>query len=132
MVDLGIEPTLQSTKLSSPKIAVQITKVLASLFHKLGGVEIAKGIRGEVADASHAPVNVLKASHGIGGRRETEALREFLIPGTRNVGGFQIAADQGLLHLETQDDVHVVGGLIRLHADEGRLNIVDRKNKIVN
>src|SRR6516165_5924316 len=124
MMDFFIEPTLQSTKLTLSEVAVQIAEVLASLFHELGGVEIAKRIGWKIANSAHAPMDVLKTSHSIGGRHEAEAFRELLIPGSRNVGGFQITTDKGLLHLETQNDMHVVCGFIGLDANKGRLHIV--------
>src|SRR5713101_1784424 len=125
-----VEPALEAVKFSMTEVAVQVAQVLTGLFHELRGVEIAERIGGEVADASHAPVDVLKAPMGVGGRRQLKRLLEFLVPSAGDVGRLQIAADQGLLQLETQDNVHVVGSLVGLHSNERRPNVVDGENEV--
>ena len=45
-------------------------------------------------------------------------LLELFVPGARNVGRFQIAGNQRLFQLETQNDVQVIGRLVRFDADE--------------
>ncbi len=43
---------------------------------KLRGMDVAKGVGGEVADPAHGPVNVLQAAMGIVCGREAEGLAE--------------------------------------------------------
>src|SRR5207245_5352999 len=65
------------------------------------------------------------------GRRQAEQLLELLVPGGGHVGGLQLAVDQRLLQLESEDDVNVVSRLVRLDANEGRLHVVDGEYPIV-
>src|SRR5262249_17221454 len=43
----------------------------------------------------------------------------------------QVTANERLLQLEAQDDVHVVGRLVGLDADEGALDVVDGEEPVV-
>src|SRR5438270_7915473 len=76
-------------------------------------------------------MNVLQAAERVGRRRELEHFLELVVPGGRYVGGRQIAAQQGLFQLEAENDVQVVGRLVRLDADEGGLHVIDREIEIV-
>ena len=48
-----------------------------------------------------------------------------LVPDLRQVAELDAVVDDVLLELEAQDDVHAVGHLVRLDADQRRLHAVD-------
>ena len=52
----------------------------------MGGVEVAEGVGGEVAEATHGPVDVLEAAVGVVGDREAEEGLEGFVPGLGDVG----------------------------------------------
>src|SRR4051812_47203836 len=76
-------------------------------------------------------MNVLQAAVRIVGGRQIEEGAELLVPRARGVGGLQIAADEGLLKLEAQDDVQVVRRLIGFDSNERTTHGVDRKDPVV-
>ena len=53
---------------SSAEVTIQVAEVLAGLFHELSCVQITQCVGWKIADAAHAPVDVLQTAEGIGGR----------------------------------------------------------------
>src|SRR5260370_11472059 len=92
--------------------------------HELCGVEVAQSVSREVPYRSRAPMDVLKTAVCVSGDLQAEHLLEFLVPAGGEMGDGKFALDQFDLDLETEDDVQIVGHLIRLDADEGRRNTV--------
>jgi hypothetical protein len=63
-------------------------------------------------------VHVLKHPEPIVGDGDPQVLLEPGIPRRREVGGRERPGDELLLELEPQDDVHAVGDLVGVDADE--------------
>ena len=59
-------------------------------FEELGGVDVPERVGGEVAEAPHGPVDVLKAAFGVGLGTEAEEFFERVIPSGGDVGHFQL------------------------------------------
>ena len=66
-------------------------------------------------------MNVLEHASRVVGDVDAEVLVHLGVPGLRQVAQLDVAGQDVLLELEAQDDVHVVGHLVRLDADERRL-----------
>src|SRR5689334_20364950 len=107
-MDLFVKPMFEPAESAGAEIGVQIAKVLPGLVHELGGVKVAERVGRKVAEAAHAPMDVLQAALRFVGRGKLEELLELVIPGARNVRWFQVARDQRLLQLEAQNNVHVI------------------------
>src|SRR2546426_1023707 len=103
------------------------------------GVETADGAGADDADArDHCPAYLLfryrtygPASSGepaarVVRRRQAEVLLHLRVEELRHVGDGEPVVDQLLLELEAQDDVEVIGDLVRIDADQRRLHAVDR------
>jgi hypothetical protein len=58
-VDFFAEPIQEGGEFTFCEHRIEIAEVLLGLFDPLGGVEVAEGVGGEVADAAAAPVDVL-------------------------------------------------------------------------
>ena len=61
------------------------------------------------------------------GGRMPRYLLVLLVPRPGQVGRRQLAVQQGLLQLEADQDVQVVGGLVGLDADQRRPHLVQRE-----
>ena len=70
-------------------------------------------------------MDILQHAVGVVGHLDAQVLAHAGVPGLGQVGEAQLAFHDFLLQLEAQDDVQVVGGLVGLHADERRLDLVD-------
>ena len=58
-------------------------------------------------------------------RSEAERFAEQVVPCGGHLGHADLAVQQHPLDAEAQDDMEVVGGLIRLHPDRGELGALD-------
>jgi hypothetical protein len=67
-------------------------------------------------------VRVLEGAVGDIRNLDAEVLVHLRVPCRRDIRGADLAGDHVLLQLEAQDDVQVVGGLVRLDADERGLD----------
>src|SRR5437588_398865 len=79
-VDLLVEPALEPAELAAAEVVVEVAQVLPRLLHELRRVEVAERVGREVAQAAHAPVDVLQAAFRVAGRRQVEELPELLVP----------------------------------------------------
>ena len=130
-VDLLTEPLAQWLELAPGQRPGQPAQVGLRLGEQLGRVQVPQGIGGKIADQPGAPVDVLEHAAGIVGRIDLEAPAVLLVPGPRQLDDRQIALQQGLLQLEPDEDVQVVGRLVGLHPDQRRPHVVDRRIEVV-
>lgn len=63
--------------------------VEGKFFKELGGIEIAEGVGGEVADTAKRPMDVLETTESVFRRSDAKELGHFLVPSSRNVFDFQ-------------------------------------------
>ena len=71
---------------------------------ELGGVDVAEGVGGEVAEPAHGPVDVLEAAFGVVFGAEAEEFFEGFVPGVGDVGDVEIAGEEGAFEFETEED----------------------------
>ena len=71
-------------------------------------------------------MHVLEDAARVVGHVDPEVLVHPRAPGAGQVLRLQPVVDQILLQLEAQDDVHVVGDLVGVDADQRRVHLVDR------
>ena len=93
-------------------------------------IEVPEGVGRKVAEAAHAPVDVLKTTAGVIRRGESEEVLKTFVPGRGNVCHFEGAVEEAALQFEPQKNVQIVGGFVGFDADEGKLGPVDRLEKI--
>ena len=93
---------------------------------ELRRVEVAERVGGEVAKASHGPVDILQAAFGVGGWGHAEEFLEFCVPSLRDVFDFELAVDELAFEREAKKDMEVVGGFVGFDPDEGVLRAIDR------
>jgi hypothetical protein len=130
-VNLLPQPVQQRSKFSGGEHRIKIANILSRLLEELGGVEIAERIGGKVADRRDRPVNVLKTALRIIRRRQTQIRHHLLVPCRGEVRHGQIARQHRLLQLVADENVQVIGSLIRFSADETRPNVIDRKVPLI-
>jgi len=93
--------------------------VFLSAFEELGGVDIAKGVGGKVAEAAHGPMDVLEAAFAVVCGAEVEEFFEFVVPSIGDIGDLEFAGEEGALEFEAEKNMKVVGGFIGLDSDGG-------------
>jgi hypothetical protein len=130
-VDIVAEPGEEGGELALRELCVEVAGVLSRLLEELGGVEVAERVGGEVADRAVGPVDVLEAAAGVVGRGEAEVLAHLFVPRAGDVVWGEVAGEHGLLELEPEEDVEVVGGLVGVDADERGADVVDREDELV-
>ena len=69
-------------------------------------------------------MDVLQAADPVLGDGQAEIVLDALVPDTGQVLAGEVAFDHGPLEFEAEHDVQVVGDLVRLDADEIRLDQV--------
>ena len=82
-------------------------------------------------ELDRSPARQVLADSAQGLRRDAEVMPIRRVPRRREIGGGQLARQQGALQLEADEDVQVVRHLVGLHADERRLDGVDGEMKRV-
>ena len=97
----------------------------------MGGVDVPEGVGGEVAEAAHGPVDVLKAAFGVVFGTEAKEFFEGVIPSGGDVGHFELAGEEGAFEFEAEEDVKVVGGFIGLDADGRVGGAVDGREEVI-
>ena len=130
-MDLLVQPRLHSSEVATPEIVFEARKIALGLRHELRRVKVAQRVSREITQSTHAPVDVLEAAEPVVRRRQIEHLPELVVPCARHVGRQQIARENRELQFEAQNNVQVVGRLVGLDPDEGRLRLVDREIKVV-
>ncbi len=100
-------------------------------FEKLSGVDIAERVGGEVAKATHRPVDVLEAAFAVVCGAETEEFFELAVPGLGDVCDFEFAGEEGAFEFEAKEDVEVVSGFIGFDADGGVGAAVDGGEELI-
>ena len=123
-VDLLVEPGPQCGELAGGELVVEVRHVDERLLEELRAVEVAERVGREVPQRGHRPVDVLQAAAAVVGHLEAEVAPVLLVPGVRDVVDRERAVHDGPLDLEADHDVHVVGGLVGLDADEVGLDDV--------
>ena len=98
---------------------------------ELGGVDVAEGVGGEVAESAHGPMDVLEAAFGIGLGAEAEELFEGFVPGGGDVGDLEFAGEEGAFEFEAEEDVEVVGRFVGFDADAGVGGAIDSDEELV-
>src|SRR5262245_49593719 len=91
-VDLFAEPVLEPAEITAAEVVVETGQVASGGGHELGGVEVAKRVSREVAQAAKAPVDVLQTAAGVVRRRQAEQFAEPLVPRGRHVRRCEVAS----------------------------------------
>ena len=123
---LLVEPSQESVELSGLDLVPYVGDVLDHRVPKLDTDEVAEGVGGEVSLDAHRPVDVLHAAVGVRGHVDAQVALVLLVPQGRYLVNAHLAVHHRQLHLETDEDVQVVGHLIGLHTDQGGLDQVGR------
>src|SRR2546423_2963477 len=123
-VEVLAQPVAQIVELAAAEALVQVAETLNGTFPDLHRDHVAERVRREVAERPTSPVHVLQdAVRGVGDV-DAEVFRHARVPCLREGGHLEPLADEVLLELEAQDDVHAVGDLVRVDADQRGLNLV--------
>src|SRR5829696_5598901 len=125
------QPRGERAELAALELVVQTGDVGRHPLPKLAGDDGAERVGGEVADHADRPMHVLEHADGIVRRLDAEVLLHPLVPDLRQVSEIEGAGQELLLELEAEDDVEVVGRLVRLDPDQRRLDPVDRAVPVV-
>ena len=98
---------------------------------ELCGVNVSQRVGWEVPEETGAPVDVLQAALRVvrGLTPSVSWYFWFQAAGRSAVG--QVAAEQSLFELETDDDVQVIGDLVGLNPDQAGADVVDRGQELV-
>src|SRR4051794_20186731 len=102
----------------------EIAEVAAGSVPELPRDDVPEAVSGEVAERSARPVHVLQDTVGVVRDFEAQILAVTRVPGLRQVGELQPSLEQLELQLESDQDVEVVGHLVRLDPDQRALDAV--------
>lgn len=130
LVDVFLHPVEERDEVGFGKGRGDVC-VFHRCFEELGGVDVAEGVGGEVAEAAHGPVDVLQAAFGVGFWTEAEELFELVIPGGGDVGDLEFAGEEGAFEFEAEEDVEVVGGFVGLNTDGGVGAAIDGGEEVI-
>lgn len=125
-MDFLAQPAEQRAVFAARQLSFERRTIRLRPAHKLRGVQIAQRIGREIAHRADAPVDVLQAAVGVLGDLQAEGFLKLLVPIRRHVGHGELALDQFHLDLKAQDDMQIIGDLVRLDPDEGWLDVVYR------
>lgn len=131
LVDMGFEPVADEGEVPMRDFAFPVGVVVGKFFEELSGIEVAECVGGEVAHASHRPVDVLEAAEGVIRRCDAEELLHFLIPGGGDVFDFEGSFHEHFFNFKPEDDMEGIGDFIGLDADEGGDNCIDGGIKLI-
>src|SRR5262245_61782055 len=119
------EPAQQGGKVSSRELCVEIAQVGTRGGKQLGRIKVTQRVGREVADQAFGPMPILETTFDWVGRHHPQITLVCRIPGFWNVRRCQIARNQRLLELESDEDVQVVGHFVGTHADTRWFDPVD-------
>ena len=123
-MDARLEPRQGRAPIPASNERVHVSEIVVHGLQKLSGVEVAERVRGEIAEGTHRPVNVLKAAQPVFLDLEPEPFAHHGVPHVRQVRDAQVALEHLLLDLIPDHDVEVVGDLVGFHTDEARFDLV--------
>mmetsp|Transcript_60184 Transcript_60184/g.176616 ORF Transcript_60184/g.176616 Transcript_60184/m.176616 type:complete len:377 (-) Transcript_60184:739-1869(-) len=118
-VHLLLQPLPQRGEVPGGDVLVQARQLALGRLEDLHRGHGPDGVRGEVADGPHGPVQVLQTALGVVRGLHAEILLHALVPHLGHILDLESALHERLLDLEAQDHVHGVGHLVGLHADLG-------------
>lgn len=130
-VDLRVEPFFEAGEAAEAEVGVEAGEVFAGGGHELGGEEVAERIGRKIAEAAHAPVDVLQAALGVVRRGQIEEGLELFAPGGGDIARGEVAGHEGLFEFEAEDDVEVVRRFVGFDANEGAFDIVEGEDPVV-
>jgi hypothetical protein len=125
LVDVGAEPAEQRLEVAVGDVHGQVRTGVLNRLHELGRREGAERVGGEVAERTLRPVHVLQHAVRVRLGDHAEIRVHRLVPALRQFVDAHRAVDEAALQFEAEHDVQVVGHLVGLHANEGRLHPVD-------
>src|SRR5438093_542258 len=120
-VDVLAEPVQEIRELTPLDLGVEVGDVEADLLHQLGADQVPDRVAGEDAEAHEGPVDVLECAVAVVRHVEPEIGLEARVPRLGKVFDLELALEQLVLQLEAEEDVQVVGDLVRLDADVSRM-----------
>src|SRR6476659_4547772 len=123
-VKMLAQPVAQRAELTLLEPVVQVGDVRRDPLPDLRRDQVAERVRREVADRAARPVDVLQDALGVVRHVDPEVVVHPAVPLVRQLVERELVAQHRLLELEAQDDVEVVRRLVRLDADERRLDAV--------
>src|SRR4051794_32088164 len=118
------QPVAKRRELALLEAVVDVRHVGGDSFPDLGGDQVAERVGREVADGAARPVHVLQHAFGVARHVDAEVLPHAAVPLVRQLFERELLGEHRLLELEAEDDVQVVGRLVRLDADQRRLHDV--------
>src|SRR5918994_2616085 len=124
--EILLEPGRERTELALLELVVQIRDLDGHLLPQLPGDDVAERVGGEVPDRADGPVHDLEHAERVVRRLHAQVVLHPLVPDLRQLLEVDRVGEQLLLELEAEDDVEVVRRLVRLDADQRRLDPVDR------
>ena len=121
----SLQPVGERAELALLELVVQVRDLGRHLLPELPGDDVPERVRREVADRADGPVHVLEHAEGVVRRLDAEIVPHPLVPDLRQLLQLDRVGQQLLLELEAEDDVQVVGRLVRLDADQRGRDPVD-------
>jgi hypothetical protein len=116
-VHVGAQPAVEPAELAARDLLVQVRHVVADAFVQLRGDHGAEGVRGEVAERAHRPLDVLQAAFHVARGADPEPLLHAGVPGGWQVLDGEIAGKDALLEVVPQHDVQRVRDLVGVDPD---------------
>src|SRR5581483_6710128 len=118
-------------ELAALDLVLEVTEILRRLLPDLHRHHGAEQVGREVADETGRPVHVLQDTARVVRDLDAEIVVHRLSPQLWQVLELDAAVDDVLLELEAENDVHAVGDLVGLDADERGLRLVDRRVELL-
>ena len=106
------------------KLVFEIGQIGGDLLPDLGGDQVAERVGREVADRAARPVDVLQHALGVVRHVDPQVVVHPAVPLLGQLLERELVVEHRLLELEAEDDVQVVGRLVRLDPDQRRLDEV--------
>ncbi len=130
-MDVLAQPAEQRRELTAPDLLHGVRRAGHVRVPKQRRVHGAQRVGREVAERAVRPVDVLHHPQRVVGRPHPQLLFVGVIPRLGQLGHLELFAQQRQLELESDQHVHVVGDLVRLNADQGRLDPVGGPEQVV-
>src|SRR3954447_14534407 len=102
----------------------EVAEIASGGVPELAGDDVAEAVGGEVAERAAGPMDVLEDAMSVVGDLEPEVVAIAGIPGLRQFRQLQVPVEDLQLELEADQDVKVVGHLVRLDPDKRTLHPV--------